>query len=101
MNGYIVSPEAEDDLFEIWSYFAREAGTSTANRIESELYEKFGDLSRSPGQGHLRSDLTNLPVLFFPVYQFMIVYRAKTPLEIVAVLHGKRDVQSILKDRPH
>jgi len=42
MNGYIVSPEAEDDLFEIWSYFARETGTSTANRIESEFSRNSG-----------------------------------------------------------
>ena len=37
-------------------------------------------------------------MLFFAVYQYMIVYRAKKPLEIVRVLHGKRDVKKILKD---
>ncbi len=26
MNGYILSPEAEDDIFEIWSYLAKEVG---------------------------------------------------------------------------
>jgi plasmid stabilization system protein ParE len=35
-------------------------------------------------------------VLFFTVYSYMIVYRVKTRLEIVRVLHGKRDMKQIL-----
>lgn len=97
MSGYKVSPQADDDLFGIWSFLAHEAGLALANRIESELYEKFDSLAQMPGQGHTRADLTDLPVLFFPVYQFLIVYRKKTPLEIVAVLHGKRNVKEVLQ----
>jgi len=38
-------------------------------------------------------------VLFFSVYQYMIVYRRRTPLEIVAVLHGERDVKRMVRNR--
>jgi plasmid stabilization system protein ParE len=38
-------------------------------------------------------------VLFFSVYQYMIVYRRTELVEIVAVLHGKRDVKRLLKTR--
>jgi plasmid stabilization system protein ParE len=54
-------------------------------------------LAETPGAGHRRKDLTNLDVRFFPVYSFLIVYRAETkPLQIVAILHGRRDVGRVL-----
>jgi antitoxin ParD1/3/4 len=50
-----------------------------------------------PGQGHTRKDLTDLPVLFWPVGSYLIVYDPeKRPLEILRVLHGARDVETIL-----
>ena len=58
MNAFIVSPEAYDDLWAIWRYLAQEAGPSVADRIEDELFEAFKALSRNPGIGHSRIDLT-------------------------------------------
>ncbi|MGP0017481.1 MAG: type II toxin-antitoxin system RelE/ParE family toxin [Candidatus Sulfotelmatobacter sp.] len=53
----------------------------------------------APGKGHRRSDLSKFDVLFFSVYQYMIVYRQTKVVEIVAVLHGTRDVRRLLKNR--
>jgi len=40
-------------------------------------------------------------VRFFPLYSYLIVYRPETkPLQVVAILHGRRDVVAILKKRP-
>ncbi len=99
MIAFIVAPEAEDDLQHIWRYLLREAGLATANRIQDELLDAFEGLAETPGQGHRRSDLTRREVLFFSVYQYMIVYRQAATVEIVAVLHGKRNVKRILKER--
>ena len=68
-----------------------------ANRIQSELVDAFESLADVPGKGHKRPDLTNKDLLFFSVYQYMIVYRQAAMVEIVAVLHGKRDVKRLLK----
>jgi hypothetical protein len=39
-------------------------------------------------------------VKFFPVYSYLIVYRPATkPLQIASILHGRRDVAGLLKDR--
>jgi plasmid stabilization system protein ParE len=38
-------------------------------------------------------------VLFYTLYQFMVVYRLSEPVQILAVLHAKRNVKRILKDR--
>jgi antitoxin ParD1/3/4/toxin ParE1/3/4 len=56
-------------------------------------------LAQMPGLGHLREELSDEPVRFFPVYSYLIIYRPETdPLEIVRVLHGARDVHTILGD---
>lgn len=53
-----------------------------------------------PGQGHTRKDLTRRPVLFFPLYSFLVVYQKDMqPIRIMAVLRGKRDFKRILKER--
>ncbi len=47
--------------------------------------------------GHLRQDLADEPLRFWAVYSYLIIYREDSdPLEIVRVLHGARDVKSLL-----
>jgi plasmid stabilization system protein ParE len=39
-------------------------------------------------------------VKFFSVYSYLIVYRPESsPLQVVAILHGHRDVERLLRDR--
>jgi plasmid stabilization system protein ParE len=98
MNQLTVSPEAEDDVFQIWRYLFREAGLTIANRVESEILAEFATLAKTPEKGHRRSDLTRHDVLFCTVYQYMIVYR-QAPVEVLAVLHGRRNMKRLLKKR--
>lgn len=99
MKRYLVAPEAEGDLRQIWRYLLGEAGLAVANRIQGKLVDAFEGLADVPGKGHKRPDLTSRDVLFFSVYQYMIVYRRAELVEIVAVLHGKRDVKRLLRTR--
>lgn len=99
MKSYLVAPEAEGDLQQIWRYLLGEAGLAIANRIQGELVDAFEGLADVPGKGHKRPDLTDRDVLFFSVYQYLIVYRQRESVEIVAVLHSKRDVKRLLKSR--
>lgn len=54
-------------------------------------------------RGHSRPDLTARPLRFWTLTRYpnyAIVYRPdKAPLEIVSVMHGKRNIQRILKER--
>jgi len=50
MKAFELSPEAEEDVWNVWQYLAQEAGLAVANRV-------------------------------------------------VAILHGRRDVEQLLKDR--
>jgi toxin ParE1/3/4 len=65
-----------------------------------EIRAAFRLLASRPEAGHLRQDLTPLPVKFWPVFSYLIVYDpAARPLGIVRVLHGRRDVEAILDQR--
>jgi plasmid stabilization system protein ParE len=54
--------------------------------------------------GARRRDITLLPVRFWTISKFpnyVIVYRPETiPLQVIAILHGKRDLPSVLESRP-
>ena len=97
---YVLAPEAAHDLVQIWRYIKKNVSLEMADRVESVIREKIVYLAGRPGGGHWRKDLTDEPVKFFPVYSYLIVYRPETsPLQVVAILHGRRDVEELLKDR--
>jgi toxin ParE1/3/4 len=57
-------------------------------------------LAQRPELGQMRRDLIDLPLRFWPVFSYLIVYDpARRPIEIVAVLHGARDLSRILSER--
>jgi antitoxin ParD1/3/4/toxin ParE1/3/4 len=97
---YILAPEAAFDLAQIWRYIKKQSSAGIADHVESVIRDKIVFLAGSPRAGHWRRNLTNQAVKFFPVYSYLIVYRPETkPLQIVSIIHGRRDVEQILKDR--
>jgi len=101
MSGrYVVAPQAAQDLYEIWLHIGELSSVATADRVESNIRRKLAVLAGTPGAGHSRKDLTDQNVKFFSVYSYLIVYRPETdPLQIVAILHGGRDVEHVLRNR--
>jgi plasmid stabilization system protein ParE len=66
MSEYQFTPQAADDLFEIWSYIARDS-IEAANRVEAAICEACNFLAATPLAGHVRKDLSGVPVRFWPV----------------------------------
>jgi antitoxin ParD1/3/4/toxin ParE1/3/4 len=76
---------------EIWRRIAEDS-VDLANRIDGEFHRLFASLARAPGQGHARKELARRPILFFPLYSFLVVYQPGVqPLRILAVLRGTRN----------
>jgi antitoxin ParD1/3/4/toxin ParE1/3/4 len=99
MSGYVLGLDAGQDLNDLWDYVAKES-VEAAERLIARLFKAFEVLARNPGMGHTRKDLTEFPVLFWPVDNYLVIYRAKKPrIEIVAVVHGKRDIPAFLRRR--
>jgi plasmid stabilization system protein ParE len=96
------TPQAAEDLHDIWLFIA-EGNRDVADRVEMEIVATCRRLARHPRMGTKRQDITPLPVRFWTVTKFpnyVIVYRPDTaPLQVVAVLHGKRDLKEVLERR--
>ena|ERR1700677_3892585 len=102
MSIYVLTPLAKADIFEIWSYIA-ERNEAAADRVERAIFDACAFVAKSPKRGHLRPDLTTRALRFWTLTRYpnySIVYRPGTaPLQIVAILHGKRNIRRILKQR--
>jgi plasmid stabilization system protein ParE len=91
MTGFVLHPEAYQDIQDIWEYIAAD-NLSAADRTVEEIYESIKRLVPFPGQGHLRPDLTFRPVRFQIVREYVIAYASdESPLLVIAVLHGRRN----------
>ncbi|MFN7920094.1 MAG: type II toxin-antitoxin system RelE/ParE family toxin [Bryobacteraceae bacterium] len=90
-----LSPEAANDIREIWSYIAEDS-VRAARKVRLSLFDACQRLAENPRIGHVRDDLTDQPVLFWPVGSYLIIYDpASKPLSIVRVVHGARDVPGL------
>jgi plasmid stabilization system protein ParE len=99
---YELTPKALDDLDEIWLYIAGD-DLRAADRVESAILSACRRLSRFPGLGKPRNELTPRPLRFWTVSRYpnyFIAYWPETkPLRIVGILHGNRDIEPILSSR--
>ena len=102
MSGYALTPLAKADIFEIWCYIA-EHNEEAANRVEQSIHDACAFVAEAPLRGHTRSDLTGRSLRFWTLARYpnyIVVYRPETsPLQVVAVLQGKRDLRRILRRR--
>ncbi|HEY6347453.1 MAG TPA: type II toxin-antitoxin system RelE/ParE family toxin [Bryobacteraceae bacterium] len=103
MSAYVLTPLAKVDIFDIWAYIAEDSETA-ADRVQQAVYDACAFVAEGPSRGHTRPDLTARPLRFWTLTRYpnyTVVYRPETsPLEIVAVLHGKRNIRRILRQRP-
>ena len=103
MNEYVLTPLAKADIFDIWAHIA-ENSEINADRVEQAIYDACAFLAEGPLLGHTRPGLTPRSLRFWTVRRYpnyTVVYRPETaPLQVVAVLHGKRNIGRILKRRP-
>ena len=89
-----LTAQAAEDLEGILWFIAKE-NQEAAERLEAEI---IATCRRLAGR-----DITALPVRFWmiPKYSnYIVVYRPDTkPLQVIAVLHGKRSVKRTLSER--
>lgn len=103
MSVYALTPLAKADIFDIWCYIADDS-EDAADRVEQAIYDACAFVAEGPMRVHFRPDLTTRSLRFWTLTRYpsyTVVYRPETaPLQVVAVLHGKRNIRRILKHRP-
>lgn len=102
MSKYDLTHLAKADIFEIWAHIAAD-NEEAADRVEEAIFSACEFVAKAPFRGHRREDLTNRTLRFWTLTRYpnyTIVYRPEVvPVQVVAVLHSKRDLQRILSRR--
>ena len=75
---YQLSSLAEQDLDEIWLYFAEDASPATADRLVDDIIDRFSLLAEQPRMGRLRPEFGE-DVRSFPVENHVVYYRHRMP----------------------
>jgi len=97
MPTVLVRPRALADLAEIWAYIA-EGSPDQADAFIDLVDSKFQALSRRPGIGRLRPELAP-DIRSLVVGRYLVFYLPLSRgIEVVRVLHGSRDVESIFEN---
>lgn len=99
MADYHVTLAAQADIEEIVERIAAD-DRALAARFENTLYAAFERLAEHPQLGHRRTDLTDRPVLFWPVMRraFAIIYRASAPIVVLRIVRWRRLTDSFFAD---
>jgi toxin ParE1/3/4 len=94
MSRFRLSPRAEADIAEIRRYIAQE-NAPAADRFVGQLFDVFHLLGRDPKIGQQRPDLRpNLRS--FSHGNYVVFYQLVSErAEIVAVIHGARDIEGL------
>jgi len=96
-----VTPEAKADIFEIWDYVASKGGVDAADRVAAAIDAEISKIAEMPGAGHFREDIVaDKRIRFSNVYSYLIAYRWELrPIQIIAVVHGQRDLPAFFQER--
>ncbi|MGA2061071.1 MAG: type II toxin-antitoxin system RelE/ParE family toxin [Thermoguttaceae bacterium] len=98
MNRYTLAPRAVADLNAIWDYIAIQNNSpENAKQFLDRFCEKFTLLASHPLLGESRSDLRPDLRIFAADNYVILYYPLSDGVEIVGVLHGARDYQSLFQ----
>lgn len=98
MSRFVLTPAARADVEELHDFIYLDSPAAAA-RVRIALRNAMRRLTAHPHLGHLRQDLADESLRFWPVYSYLVVYRPDTePLQVVRVLHASRDVRSLLQE---
>lgn len=98
-SGVLFTPQAREDLREILLDVADDS-PAAAYRLRAEFQDRLGTLASAPGIGHFREDLLGRRYRFWNFYSYVVVYAwERRPIQIVAVVHGARDLKAFLGRR--
>ncbi len=99
MSIFRLNKDALRDLEEAVAYLAEDSERAALDLVD-DLESGFRFLANWPHSGHRRTDISRSQLRFWTIAGYVIAYRpTPKPLIIIAVLHGSRDISSVLKDR--
>lgn len=99
MKNYRLAVEARRDLDHI-ARGLRSRGTHVQRIIRKSLDKLFDEIGEYPGAGHHREEWVDKRYKIQNVHSYLVFYLwDSSPVRIVAIIHGARDVPEVLKGR--
>lgn len=96
MKRFRIAQRALRDLEEIDEFISADS-PEAAHRLLDHFYRTFHLIAQMPGMGHRRDDLTYRNIRFWSLDSYVIVYFPAEPLQIVRVVHSRRDIRGLLR----
>lgn len=97
MHTIRLTPQAEQDLRDIWQYGAGNWGTPQAERYFDAMYGTFQLISEFSEIARLRGELKP-PVRLHPFRSHLIAYDvADDGIDVIRILHMRSDVLALLE----
>ena len=99
----LITQDAEDDIFEIYTYIFENDGENSANYVFEKLKESCLSLISCPERGHTPPELQRINVFNYKEIHFKpyrIVYQIlEKKVYVHCVFDGRRDLHEILQNR--
>jgi plasmid stabilization system protein ParE len=92
------TPEAYQDLLDIWAYIARENAPSVADSVLARIHGALEVLAFAPKIGRERSEFSGTPRSFV-VRPYVVFYEPlldDSGILVWRIIHGARDLQRLV-----
>jgi toxin ParE1/3/4 len=96
MVKYRLTPAAKTDLQEIWNYTCDIWGENKAEQYLLHIESKINLLAENPELGRSRPEIKEDYFSFLAEKHIIFHIKAKKHIQIIAVLHGKMDINKQL-----
>lgn len=93
------SPEAHQDLLDIWAYIARESAPAVADAILARIHGALEIVAYAPHIGRMRPEFAGTP-RSIPVRPYVIFYEplpAGDGILIWRIIHGVRELERLVR----
>lgn len=98
MARFILTPQAQRELLNLWRYIDQNSGEARANSVLRRINRKIEALAQHPGIGRSRDELAeglrSLPANPYLIFYFPI----EDGIEVVHVIHGRQDIEAIFEE---
>jgi plasmid stabilization system protein ParE len=98
MSGYVLTPLAKADIFDVWSYIAEDS-QGAADRVEQAIYDACAFVDEAPARGHSRPDLTARSLRFWTLSRYpnyVIVYGPRRRRFRSLLLSTEKEISSAI-----
>jgi toxin ParE1/3/4 len=93
------APRADQDLLDIWSYYASEASDDIADKVVAQIVTAARRIAALPLSGRPRDDLQS-GVRSVLAHPYLVFYReTEDVVQVLRVLHERRNLAAELTKR--